>query len=53
MDALLISPERLANEDFMQNIFEPILGNIGLFVIDEAHCIIDWDTILDQTIKEL
>ena len=24
----------------MQNILEPILENIGLFVIDEAHCII-------------
>lgn len=53
VDALLISPERLANEDFMQNILEPISGNIGLFVIDETHCISDWATILDQTIKEL
>ena len=53
VDALLISPERLANEDFMQNILEPISGNIGLFVIDEAHCISDWGHVLDQTIKEL
>ena len=42
IDILLISPERLANQDFLQNILMPISSNIGLFVVDEAHCISDW-----------
>jgi ATP-dependent DNA helicase RecQ len=41
-DALLISPERLANDDFVENVLLPIAERIGLFVIDEAHCISDW-----------
>jgi len=42
VDALLISPERLANEDFVNDVLMPIAGNIGLLVVDEAHCISDW-----------
>lgn len=42
VDVLLISPERLANDDFRQNILIDITDNIGLVVIDEAHCISDW-----------
>ncbi len=42
VDILLISPERLANDDFVQNSLLPIAARIGLFAVDEAHCISDW-----------
>ncbi len=42
VDAILISPERLSNEDFVENVLLPIAGRIGLLVVDEAHCISDW-----------
>ncbi|HTJ14692.1 MAG TPA: RecQ family ATP-dependent DNA helicase [Dinghuibacter sp.] len=42
VDALLISPERLANEDFMEELLMPIAERVGLLVVDEAHCISDW-----------
>ncbi len=42
VDILLISPERLANASFRRQVFPVIAENIGLFVIDEVHCISDW-----------
>lgn len=41
-DAVLISPERLANDEFVRNVLLPIAQRLGLLVVDEAHCISDW-----------
>jgi ATP-dependent DNA helicase RecQ len=42
IDVLLISPERLGNEEFMTRCLLPVASRIGLLVVDEAHCISDW-----------
>ena len=42
VDILLISPERLANERFREQVLADVAGRIALLVIDEAHCISDW-----------
>jgi ATP-dependent DNA helicase RecQ len=41
LDVLLISPERLANPGFAAQL-PALLGECGLLVIDEAHCVSDW-----------
>ena len=42
VDILLISPERLANEDFRERVLPDMAARLSLLVIDEAHCISDW-----------
>ena len=42
VDILLISPERLANENFRDNVLPDMANRVAMLVIDEAHCISDW-----------
>lgn len=42
VDVLFISPERLGNKDFTNQVLSKMEKNIGLLVVDEAHCISDW-----------
>ena len=42
VDALLVSPERLANPGFGARVLESLAGRLGLLVIDEAHAVSDW-----------
>jgi ATP-dependent DNA helicase RecQ len=42
IDVLLISPERLANQEFEAEVLQPIASRTLLFIVDEAHCISDW-----------
>lgn len=37
IDILLISPERLANDKFRENVLSHVAEHVGLFVVDEAH----------------
>jgi ATP-dependent DNA helicase RecQ len=42
VDVLLVSPERLNNPGFRDNVLPRLVETAGLIVIDEAHCISDW-----------
>ncbi len=42
VDLLLISPERLNNPRFRDEMLPLFASSVGLLVIDEAHCISDW-----------
>jgi ATP-dependent DNA helicase RecQ len=42
VDLLLVSPERLANHNFREEVMGGLVRRVGLLVVDEAHCISDW-----------
>ncbi len=42
VDLLLISPERLQNDRFRATVLPDLLLEVGMLVVDEAHCISDW-----------
>ena len=39
---LLVSPERLNNPGFRDEVLPRLAASAGLLVVDEAHCISDW-----------
>jgi len=42
IDVLLVSPERLNNPSFRDEVLPQLTETAGLLVVDEAHCISDW-----------
>src|SRR5271156_7140296 len=42
VDVLLVSPERLNNPGFRDQVLPALAASCGMLVVDEAHCISDW-----------
>ncbi|MBD7919485.1 RecQ family ATP-dependent DNA helicase [Cellulomonas sp. Sa3CUA2] len=42
VDVLLVSPERLNNPGFRDEVLPRLAADAGLVVVDEAHCVSDW-----------
>src|SRR3954470_12131032 len=42
VDVLLVSPERLNNPGFRDQVLPRLAATCGLLVVDEGHCISDW-----------
>src|SRR5699024_9717759 len=42
VDVLLVSPERLNNPQFRDEVLPSLARAAGMVVVDEAHCISDW-----------
>jgi len=42
VDVLLVSPERLNNPGFRDEVLPQLAATTGLLVVDEAHCVSDW-----------
>ncbi len=42
VDVLLVSPERLNNPGFRDEVLPSLAASCGLLVVDEAHCVSDW-----------
>lgn len=41
-DLVLVSPERLGNQEFREQVLGQMDDGFGMLVVDEAHCISDW-----------
>ena len=42
IDILLVTPERLSNNDFRGRVLPHLAEQLSILIIDEAHCISDW-----------